>query len=156
MSEMIRARDEINGKEGKAYATIDGQRHLLFMSKKIEATVEKEKAERKALGRRGVQHKTVGWKGSGTMTITYATDMFRDMVLKYVRDGIDTFFDLQVINDDPQSELGQHETILIDCNIDSSLVALLDDSTEVLEEEVSYTFEDLDIPRKFSKPSYVE
>ncbi|WP_066505570.1 phage tail tube protein [Abyssisolibacter fermentans] len=156
MSQFLRAQDQLSGKEGQAFVTIDGKRHFLFTAKKIEAKIEKEKSERKSLGRRGSQHKTIGWKGTGTLSITYATDLFREMILKYINEGIDTYFDLQVINDDPQSAVGQHETILIDCNIDSSIVALIDDSAEVLEEEVPFTFEDIDIPRKFKKPNYVD
>ncbi|WDV47452.1 phage tail tube protein [Clostridiaceae bacterium M8S5] len=156
MAQILKAKDQISGKEGKAYVIIDGQRQFLFTAKKIEAKIEKEKSERKALGRRGTQHKTIGWKGTGTLSILYATDLFREMILKYINEGIDIYFDLQVINDDPQSEVGVHETMLTDCNIDNSIVALLDDSAEVLEEEVPFTFEDIDIPRKFKKPSYVD
>lgn len=57
----LKANDTISGQEGRAYATINGQVEEMFYIKTLEASVEKEKAEVKTLGRRGVQHKTTGW-----------------------------------------------------------------------------------------------
>lgn len=41
----MNAPDAINGKEGRAYAKINGNNEELFYAKTIEATVEKTKAD---------------------------------------------------------------------------------------------------------------
>ena len=37
------------------------------------------------------------------MTIYYVTSLFRELMLDYIRSGKDTYFDLVVVNDDPNS-----------------------------------------------------
>ena len=50
--------DTISGKEGRAYAKIDGNNEEMFFAKSIEATVKKSKGQVKAIGMRMVGHKT--------------------------------------------------------------------------------------------------
>ena len=45
----LNAPDTISGKEGRAYAKINGNNEELFMAKTIEANVEKNKSEIKAI-----------------------------------------------------------------------------------------------------------
>lgn len=101
----LKAQDTISGKEGKAVATIDGNVEDMFYIKKIEANVEKTKSEIKTLGRRGTQHKATGWSGTGSMTIYYITTNFRKLMTSYMQNGIDTYFDILVTNEDPALSL---------------------------------------------------
>ena len=64
----LNAPDTISGKEGRAYAKINGNNEELFYAKTIEANVEKSKSEIKAIGKRMTGHKTTGANGSGSMT----------------------------------------------------------------------------------------
>ena len=52
----LNAPDTISGKEGRAYAKIDGNNEDLFFAKTIESTVEKSKSEVKAIGNRMPGH----------------------------------------------------------------------------------------------------
>lgn len=152
MPDFMESKDAINGKKGRAYAKIDGNNELLFMAKTIEATAEKAKSEIKSIGRRMTGHKAMGLSGSGTMTIYYVTPLFRGMMKNYKDTGVDTYFDLVVENDDPASAAGKQTALLIDCNIDSVLLAKLDgDSDDALDEEVAFTFEDFDFLNEFKK-----
>ncbi|GAA4828033.1 phage tail tube protein [Paenibacillus vulneris] len=148
----LKANDTISGQEGRAYATINGQVEEMFYIKKLEGKVEKEKSEVRTLGRRGTQHKAKGWKGSGSMTIYYVTSVFREMMLDYIKNGKDTYFDVQVINEDPSSSIGKQSIILQGVNLDSVIMALLDTGSDALEEDVSFTFEGVDIFDQFGKP----
>lgn len=148
----LKASDTISGQEGRAYATINGQTEEMFYVKTLEATVEKQKAEVKTLGRRGVQHKATGWSGSGSMTIFYTTSRFRELMLQYMQNGIDTYFDIEVTNEDPSSTIGKQTVTLKGVNLDSVIMASLDTEAEALEEEVSFTFEDVDMPVSFNLP----
>ncbi|MBY0202977.1 phage tail tube protein [Paenibacillus cucumis (ex Kampfer et al. 2016)] len=148
----LKASDTISGQEGRAYATINGQTEEMFYVKTLEATVEKQKAEVKTLGRRGVQHKATGWSGSGSMTIFYTTSRFRELMLQYMQNGVDTYFDIEVTNEDPSSTVGKQTVTLKGVNLDSVIMASLDTEAEALEEEVSFTFEDVDMPVSFNLP----
>lgn len=145
--------DAISGQEGRAYATINGRVEEMFYAKKIEATAEKQKTEGKVLGRRGTQSKASGWKGTGSMSIYYATPIFRQMMLDYIKTGKDTYFDLQVINEDPNSTIGKQTTVLKNVNLDSVIMAKVDVDSDLLDEDVNFTYDDVDILDSFVKPT---
>ncbi|WP_055667256.1 phage tail tube protein [Desnuesiella massiliensis] len=145
--------DAISGQEARAYITIDGRNEELFYAKKIEAKIEKEKAEGKTLGKRGTQSKAKGWKGTGTLTIYYATSLFIDLMLKYVKTGVDTYFDIMVINEDPTSSLGKQTVVLKHCNFNDVTVAAFDTDADFLSEDMAFTFSDIDLLNKFNNPT---
>ncbi|WP_281885684.1 phage tail tube protein [Paenibacillus sp. YYML68] len=148
----LKASDTISGQEARAYATIDGQVEEMFYAKKIEAKAKKVKKAIKTLGKRGAQQKAAGWEGSGTMTIYYVTSKFRQLMLQYMKTGKDTYFDLQVVNEDPTSTIGKQTTIIKNINLDEVVLALVDVDSDALEEEIPFTFEDADILDQFGKP----
>ncbi len=145
-------KDTINGAEGRAYSTINGNIELMFYLKKFEAKIEKKKTEGKTMGNRATQHKANGWNGTGSLTIYYITSVFRKMLLEYIKTGKDTYFDIQLVNEDPTSSVGKQTTVVKKVNIDSSVLAKLDLDAEAMDEEVSFTFEDFDILDEFGNP----
>lgn len=148
----LSSRDTISGKEGRAYAKINGNNEELFYAKSVEASVEKSKAEIKAIGKRMTGHKTTGISGSGSMTLFYLTPYFREMIRQYKITGKDVYFDLVIENDDKESSAGKQSVLLIDCNLDSIILTKLDgDSDDALDEEVNFTFEDFDILTPFKR-----
>ena len=148
----LNAPDTISGKEGRAYAKINGNNEELFMAKTIEANVEKNKSEIKAIGKRMTGHKTTGANGSGSMNLYYMTPLFRAMIKQWKETGVDVYFDMVVENDDQESSAGKQSTLLIGCNLDSVVLAKLDgDSDDALDEDVDFTFEDFDILTPFAK-----
>lgn len=149
----LQAKDTISGQEGRAYATINGRVEEMFYVKSLEAKVEKEKTELKTLGRRGTQHKATGWSGSGSMTIYYMTSMFRRMMLDYMNNGKDTYFDIQIINEDPTSSVGKQTIVLQGVNLDSMVIASLDTDAEALEEDIDFTFEGVIMQDQFKTPT---
>lgn len=148
----LMAKDTISGQEGRAYATINGQVEEMFYVKSLEATIEKDKTEVKTLGKRGTQHKAKGWKGSGKMTIYYVTTLFRQLMLDYIKTGRDTYFDVTIVNDDPTSSIGRQTVVLRGVNLDSVIATKLDTDSDALDEDVDFTFEDIDILDTFRKP----
>lgn len=145
----MKAEDAISGKMGKAFATINGEVHEMLYLKNIEATAEKNKIEVPVLGKTGNQHKSGGWNGTGSATIYYATSMFRKMMLEYIKTGKDTYFDILIENDDPTSNLGKQSTILKGVNLDSVIMAKIDIESETLDEDISFTYNDVDMPEIF-------
>ncbi|MEC0232273.1 phage tail tube protein [Paenibacillus alba] len=148
----LHAKDTISGQSAKAYATINGQVEEMFYAKKFEAKVKKNKKEIKTLGKLGTQNKANGFTGTGTMTIYYVTSAFRNLMLNYTKNGIDNYFDIQVVNNDPSSSVGNQTTVIKNVNLDELTVASFDVESEALEEEVSFTFDDWDMTTQFTKP----
>ena len=148
----LNAPDTISGKEGRAYAKIDGNNEDLFFAKTIESTVEKSKSEVKAIGKRMTGHKTTGGNGTGSMTLYYMTPLFRQMIKQWKETGQDIYFDMVIENDDQESSAGKQSVLLIDCNLDSAVLGKLDgDSDDPLDEDVDFTFEDFDILTPFTQ-----
>ena len=93
----LNAPDTISGKEGRAYAKIDGNNEDLFFAKTIESTVEKSKSEVKAIGKRMTGHKTTGGNGTGSMTLYYMTPLFGDSDDPLDEDVDFTFEDFDIL-----------------------------------------------------------
>lgn len=153
----FKAGDTISGQEAVARINIkkpDGTTVVedLFYGKSLEATCEIQKTEVKTLGKRGSQHKPNGWNGTGTLTIYYATSTFRKMAIEYMKKGVPVYFDLTVINEDPASTIGPQTTLLKDCTLDSVLLAKFDVESEVLDEQMEFTFDDADLLDEFGVP----
>ena len=147
----LNAPDTISGKEGRAYAKVNGNNEELFFAKTIEGSVEKAKSEVKAIGKRMTGHKTTGGNGTGSMTLYYLTPLFRSMIKQWKETGVDIYFDMVIENDDAESAAGKQSTLLIGCNLDSVVLAKLDaDSDDPLDEDVDFTFEDFDILTPFT------
>lgn len=150
----VDVRDVINGKEGKATATFaDGKVVDLFMCQSLKAEYERIKKEIKSVGRRGVQHKVVGWKGTGTMTLHTMMPDFKSLCMEYAQTGKDFYFDINVIINDPDSTAGQQTVILINCNVDKLTLAELNSEDETLKDEIPFTYGDVDIVDEFTMPT---
>lgn len=154
----LKAGDTISGQEAAASMLVkapDGSTSVenAFWAKNLEATVEVEKTDVYTLGKRGAQHKPNGWSGSGTMTIYYVTSLFRRMALQYIKTGVPAYFDLTVTNNDPGSSVGVQTVILKNCTLDSVIIAKFDVESEVLDESVEFTFDDVDILDEFVAPT---
>lgn len=153
----LKAGDVISGQEGWASMLVhgdNGQESVedLFMIKTLEATAEVEKTDVYTLGKRGAQHKPNGWSGSGSMTVYYVTTLFRRMIVQYIKTGKPVYFDITITNDDPGSSVGLQTVVLKNCSLDSTIVAKLDVESEVLDEDLDFTFDDIDILDSFTSP----
>lgn len=146
-------RDAVNGKQGKAFLTIDGVINELFSAKKIQTDYEFQKADFKVVGTTGVQQKTTGVKKTGTMTIYYGTPLFINMAREYEKNGKVIYFDLQVENDDPATSIGKQIAVYYGCSLDKIPLSMLDADADTLEEEVSFSFTSFDVLQSFTNPS---
>jgi len=154
----LKAGDTISGQEAVAKMTIknpDGTTTIedMFFGKNLEATCEIEKTDVRTLGKRGAQHKPNGWTGTGSMTIYYVTSLFRKMALQYIKTGIPVYFDIMVTNHDPASSVGPQTMVLKNCSLDSVTLAKFDVDSEVMDEDVDFTFDDADMLDSFVPPT---
>lgn len=64
--------------------------------------------------------------------------------------GVDAYFDISIINEDPSSATGKQTVFLHKVNLNKVIIGKLDTESEALEEELEFTFEGLDIAEQFS------
>ena len=122
-----------------------------MLSLSLNAKITKNKTEFKSLGHRGTQHKATGWSGSGTFVIHYASSRWAKMMIDYANKGVDTYFKLQVTNEDPTSSIGRQTVVLSDVNLDEAEVAKIDTDSEILDESMNFTFSDIEMPEQFKE-----
>lgn len=149
-SGIMHAKDTVSAALAECYVTIDGRRYNFMQAINLEAKVEKVKTEVPILGKPGRGNKAGGWKGSGTATFHYNTSIFRELLYKFNKTGEDTYFDIQVTNEDPTSAVGRQTVILRDCNINNGIIARFDADAEYLDEQLEFSFEDWELPERFT------
>lgn len=144
------AKDTISAALAECFVTIGSRRYNFMQAINLEATFEKTKTEVPILGKTGKGNKATGWKGTGSATFHYNTSIFRQMMLDYKETGEDTYFEMQITNEDPTSAVGRQTIILKDCNIDGGILAKFDADADYLDEGMDFTFEDFSMPESFS------
>ena len=140
-------RDALNGKEGRAIATINGKQIELFGCRNIKADYSLDSSDLKL-----VQKKTTGIQLSGSMTIVYGTPYFKQLVKNYMVTGAPPYFTLQIINDDPATSVGRQVAALYNCRINSGSLAQLDADADFLTEDVSFDFTHFELVEQFHDP----
>ena len=151
MGVTMNAWDALSAGLAECYVTIDGRRYRFMQAINLEASIEKKKMQVPVLGRMGRGNKGVGWSGSGKATFHYNSSLFRELLYRFKESGEDMYFDIQITNEDPVSSVGRQTVILKDCNLDGGVLAKFSAEDEYLEEALRFTFEDFEIPEKFTE-----
>lgn len=147
---ILDARDILSGEQGELYATLpDGRSMCVMHAKNIEATVSYDKEQVPILGKRGKGNRKTGETYAGSMTLYYVESVFRELAQNYKDTGEDFYFDMRVTNHDNTTHTGTQVIILRGCNFDELVLAKLDADASVLEEDVSFTFEDWVLDTQF-------
>lgn len=145
----MHGQDTILGSQASAYVTIGKSRYLLMQLKNFKAEAKISIKEIGILGRTGKAHKAGPWNGTWSASAYYNQSIFRKMMLEYKRTGIMPYFDIQVVNEDESSSVGRQTVILKECLFEGGILAQMDADAEVLEEDISGTFDDFEIPEQF-------
>lgn len=151
MTNVMNAKDAVSASLAECFVTIQGTRYNFMQAIDLEANFEKTKAEVPILGKTGKGNKSTGWRGTGSATFHYNTSIFRELLYRYKNTGEDIYFDIQVTNEDATSSVGRQTVILKDCNLDGGLLTKFDADAEYLDETFDFTFEDFEMPEKFSQ-----
>lgn len=149
MGQTMHAKDSVSGSLAECFITIKGNRYNFMQIFNFESKMEKTKTEVPILGKRGKGNKATGWKGTFTGTAHYNQSVMREVLYAFKEGGEDIYFDIQVTNEDPSSAVGRQTIIHKDCNLDGGILAKYDAGSEYLDEEISGTFEDWEMPEKF-------
>lgn len=145
--ELMQRNDLINGRHGMGVITTeDGLREEMIYIKNIKVPVETSVKEIKRLG----TNKNIHIQSSGSQKwsadIYRVTRLFRNIMVKFLNEGIETRFDMILIQNDPNHSRGAEKIILKGCLIDRADLINLDiESEEAIGESVSGTYEDVEV-----------
>lgn len=145
------ARDAVSGSLAECYITIGDKRYNFMQFIKFEAKVDKTSTEIPLLGRTGKGHKSTGWKGTWSATAHYNQSILRKLLLEYKDTGNDPPFEIQVSNEDPTANIGRQTVVYKGCLTDGGILSKFDASSEYLDEEISGTFDDFELPKEFKE-----
>lgn len=146
----MKAKDAISAKLAECFVTIEGNRYNFMQMIDFEGIFDKNKTEVPILGKTGKGNKSTGWSGTFSATMHYNQSVMRQLLLRYKDTGEDTYFEIQITNDDPTSSAGRQTIVFIDCNSDGGILAKFDAGGECLDESVEGTFEDFKMPETFN------
>lgn len=78
------AKDTVNGAEGKVFVTTNGKNIEVAGMRNIKPGADIQSSDMRVIGTRKIQDKPNGVKLTGTGNIYYGTNLWTDMVLKYI------------------------------------------------------------------------
>ena len=148
---IMNASDAVYGGLAECFITIGGRRYNFMSMTDFESKWEVNITDVPILGKVGMGHKAAGGKGTWSGTAHYNQSVFREMADKYQKSGVMPYFEIQVSNEDPTSSVGRQTIIHRGCLCESFILAKFQSGEEILDEELSGTFESWDMPEKFSE-----
>ncbi len=152
MAQTMLAKNAPSAKLAECYVTIDGNRYNFMSAINVEVNFEKTKTEIPILGRMNRGHKGAGSSITGSGEFHKNTSIWNEIAYKFQETGEDLYFDMQITNEDPTTEIGRQTIILYGCNFDSVTLAAFDaDSDDVLTESLDFTAERFEMPEKYAK-----
>lgn len=124
------AKDTLNGAEGSVVVTIDGRNYVVAGMRNITTNAEIQSNDMRVIGTRTIQDKPNGAKLTGTGNIYYGTNLWTDMVLKYINTGVMDEFDIQITNQDPTTSVGSQTMAYYGCHLTGDIPLSVMDSEE--------------------------
>lgn len=147
------AKDTVNGAEGKIFITSDGKNIEVACMRNIQTNAELQGTDMRVIGTRKVQEKQNGAKLTGTGNIYYGTPLFTNMVLQYIKTGVMPEFDIQIVNDDPATSVGQQNMAYYGCHLTGNIpISILNSEEAMLNYDFNFTWTDCAAMDTFSDP----
>ncbi|WP_130861433.1 phage tail tube protein [Bacilliculturomica massiliensis] len=146
---LMNATDAVYGALAECYVTLDGNRYKMMQLHEFESKYEVNLIDVPILGRVTAGKKPGGGSGTWSGTAHYNQSVFRKWLLTYKNTGVLTPFDIQVTNEDKGSKSGKQTITHRGCLIDSMILSKFSAGDEILDEELSGTFDDWDMPQEF-------
>ena len=150
MNTVMNAKDAVYGSLAECFVNIGDNRYNFMSLTEFESQWEVNVTEVPILGKVGMGHKAAGGKGTWSGTAHYNQSIFRKIADAYQKTGVMPYFEIQVTNEDPTSAVGRQTIIHHDCLCDTFTLAKFQAGEELLEEDLSGTFESWDMPESFA------
>lgn len=147
----MNGKDAVYGSLAECFITIGDRRYNFMSMTEFESKWEVNITEVPILGKVGMGHKAAGGKGTWSGTAHYNQSVFRAMADHYQKTGEMPYFEIQVSNEDPSSAAGRQTIVHRGCLCDTFALAKFQAGEELLDEEISGTFEEWDMPEMFNE-----
>lgn len=146
---VMNAKDAVYGSLAECFITVENRRYNFMSITDFESKWEVNIADVPILGKVGMGHKAAGGKGTWSGTAHYNQSHFRKIADTYQKTGVMPYFEIQVSNEDPTSSVGRQTIIHRNCLCDNFVLAKFQAGEDLLDEEISGTFESWDMPETF-------
>lgn len=148
------AKDTVNGAEGKIFITVNGRNIEVAGMKNITTNAEIQGNDMRVIGTRKIQNKANGAKLTGTGNIYYGTNLFTDMVLKYINTGVMPLFDIQITNNDPTTSINSQTMAYYGCHLTGTIpLSILNDEEAMLNYDFNFSYTDVARLKAFNEPT---
>lgn len=135
------ARDTVNGAEGRIFVTLGGKNYEVACMRNITTNAEIQSDDMRVIGTRTIQDKPNGAKLTGTGNIYYGTNLWTDIVLKYIQTGQMTEFDIQLTNNDPTTTIGSQVIAYYGCHLTGTIpLSILNDEEAMLNYDFNFAW----------------
>lgn len=145
------AKDAVYGSLAECFVIIGTRRYNFLSLTEFESKWDVKITDVPILGKVGMGHKAAGGKGTWSGTAYYNQSVFREIADSYQKTGEMPYFEIQVSNEDPSSAAGRQTIVHRGCICDKFTLAKFKAGEEILDEEISGTFESWDMPEKFNE-----
>lgn len=149
-TQTMKVSDVISAKMASCFIEINGQRYPAMNAKSFKGEYNLDKTDVPLLGRMDKPKKVTGMSGTGSATFYDVSSRFKQAVLEFKKTGKLPYFNAYITNEDPQSGAGKQETVFKNCLFDKIVLASFDVSSEFLEQELDFSFEDCEIVTPFT------
>lgn len=153
------ARDTVNGAEGTVFVTRNGQNVEVVGMKNIQTTASIQSTDMRTIGTSPIQDKPNGAKQTGKGNVYYGSNgsnLFRDMVLNYIQNGVTEYFDIQINNSDPTTSVGSQIAAYYGCHLTGDIpLSILDDEQAMLAYDFNFAYTRMAMIQKFADPTNV-
>ena len=149
-TQIMNAKDAVYGSLAECFITIEDSRYNFMSLTEFESKWEVNITDVPILGKVGMGHKAAGGKGTWSGTAHYNQSVMRKIADQYQKTGVMPYFEIQVSNEDPTSAVGRQTIVHHDCLCDTFTLAKFQAGEEILDEELSGTFESWDMPESFT------
>ena len=142
------ASDTLNGAEGKITITRAGRILEVCGMRNIKTVAGIQTTDMRTIGTRKIQAKANGVKQTGSGNVYFGSNgsnLFTDMVLNYINNGIQDEFDITITNEDPTASVGAQ-------TMGDIPLAILDDETAMLNYDFNFTYTNVNRLESFNDP----
>ena len=149
------AKDTVNGAEGSVVITRGGRNYVVAGMRNIRPTGNIQSDKMRVIGTRIVQDKPKGVELTGKGNVYYGFDLFRDMVLNYINNGVLEEFDIQITNSDKASAtLGSQVMAYYGCHLTGEIpLSILDSEESMMNFDFNFAYTRVQMIQSFNEPA---
>lgn len=148
------AKDTVNGAEGSVVVTRSGRNYVVAGMRNIRPTGNIQSQDMRVIGTRVIQDKPNGVKQTGTGNIYYGFDLFRDMCLNYINNGVMEEFDIQITNSDPSTSLGTQVMAYYGCHLTGEIpLSILNSEEAMMNFDFNFAYSRVQKLQSFNEPA---